>query len=48
MKYNFDEIISRTGTNAMSIEGYQNYLFGPDVTINNPYDDFVRMWVADM
>ena len=48
MKYNFDEIINRAGTNAMSIEGYQNYLFGPNQVLNNPYDDYIRMWVADM
>ena len=41
MQYNFDEIISRAGTNAEKYEGAHLY---------NPYlsTDFIPLWVADM
>jgi len=47
--YNFDEIIDRRHTNAMSTDGFREYLFH-DKTIIFPYKDeeFIRMWVADM
>ncbi|MDR2528306.1 MAG: PatB family C-S lyase [Synergistaceae bacterium] len=49
MRYDFDEIIDRKGTNAMSVEGFRQYIFHDD-RIQFPYkdDEFVRMWVADM
>lgn len=48
--YNFDEIIDRRNTNAMSTDGFRGYIFGADNSIKFPYKDeeFIRMWVADM
>lgn len=50
MKYNFDEIIDRKGTNAMNTDGFRQYIFNADETLKFPYEDdeFIRMWVADM
>jgi cystathionine beta-lyase len=49
MPYNFDEIIDRTGTNAMNTDGFRDYLFqGADLTFPYADDEFIRMWVADM
>lgn len=50
MKYNFDKIIDRQNTNAMSFEGYKEYLFNNSSQLNIPYDerDIIKMWVADM
>lgn len=50
MKYNFDEIINRQGTNAMSVSGYREYLFGNNPDIDLPFkdDEFISMWIADM
>ncbi len=50
MKYDFDKIIDRTGTHAMSLEGYEDYLFGETegLDIKYPPEDMIRMWVADM
>lgn len=50
MKYNFDEIIERRGTNAMNTDGFRDYIFHADESMTFPYEDdeFVRMWVADM
>lgn len=50
MKYNFDEIIERRGTNAMNTDGFREYIFHADDTMTFPYKDeeFVRMWIADM
>ena len=41
MKYNFDEIINRVGTQCAKYDGAKTI---------NPYlsDDFIPMWVADM
>ena len=48
--YYFDEIIDRKNTNALSTDGFRNYIFGDDGSMKFPYadDEFVRMWVADM
>ncbi|MEH7417304.1 hypothetical protein V7266_18700 [Neobacillus drentensis] len=49
--YNFDEIIDRRKTNAMSTDGFRGYIFGDnDGLMTFPYKDeeFIRMWVADM
>lgn len=48
--YNFDEIIDRRNTNAMSTDGFRGYIFGADDATEFPYKDeeFIRMWVADM
>lgn len=50
MKYNFDEIIDRRGTNCMNTDGFREYIFHADETMQFPYRDeeFVRMWIADM
>ena len=48
--YSFDKVINRTGTNAMSLEGYRGYLFDVDEDLSGKYteEDFIPMWVADM
>ncbi|MEL6719858.1 MAG: PatB family C-S lyase [Bacteroidota bacterium] len=50
MQYNFDQIIDRQHTNAMSVEGYEDYLFGEEtaLAITHEKKDLIRMWVADM
>lgn len=50
MKYDFDEIIDRKGTNAMNTEGFREYIFHAPASMRFPYtdDEFIRMWVADM
>ena len=50
MNYNFDQIINRQNTNAMSVDGFQEYLFGKDVEIDLPCEqhELLSMWVADM
>ena len=51
MPYDFDEVIDRTGTNAMKLEGFRDYIFhDPDGTMSFPYadDEFIHIWVADM
>lgn len=50
MKYNFDEIIDRKGTNAMNTDGFRDYIFHAPPTMKFPFadDEFIRMWVADM
>ena len=49
-KNQFDQIIDRKGTNAMSLEGYRGYLFDPDEDLSGKYPEaeFIPMWVADM
>lgn len=48
--FNFDEIIDRRGTNALSTDGFRDYIFHADESMVFPYRDeeFIRMWVADM
>ncbi len=50
MTYNFDEIIDRKQTNALSIEGFRGYLFGDYENLEFPLpdQDLIKMWVADM
>ncbi len=50
MKYNFDEIIDRRNTNAVSLGGYRNYLFGGSDAFDSDYADeeLIAMWIADM
>jgi cystathionine beta-lyase len=49
-KYQFNKVINRIGTGAMSISGYRGYLFEPDEDLSGKYaeKDFIAMWVADM
>ena len=48
--FNFDEIIDRRNTNALAIEGYQNYLFDAETTLRLPCEkhELISLWVADM
>ncbi|MCR5175618.1 MAG: aminotransferase class I/II-fold pyridoxal phosphate-dependent enzyme [Anaerovibrio sp.] len=50
MKFNFDEIVDRTNTNALNTDGFRGYIFhaGPEKKFPYKDDEFVRMWVADM
>lgn len=50
MDYTFDEIIDRTGTNALNTDGFRDYIFHAPPDMQFPYQDheFIRMWVADM
>ncbi len=49
-KYQFNQVLERKGTNAMSVEGYRGYLFDPEEDLSGAYpeEDFIKMWVADM
>ncbi len=50
MKYDFDEIINRQDTNAMSVHGFRDYLFKGVKNLQLPCadDQLVSMWIADM
>ncbi|HWQ09260.1 MAG TPA: hypothetical protein VN436_09140, partial [Holophaga sp.] len=50
MRYDFDEIIDRRGTNALNTDGFRDYIFHapPDMAFPFKDDAFIRMWVADM
>ncbi|OHV24722.1 putative C-S lyase [Rhizobium sp. RMa-01] len=51
MSFDFDRIISRHGTNALSAEGFESYLFGGGenaAVVSVPRSDLISMWVADM
>jgi cystathionine beta-lyase len=50
MRYDFDEIIDRKGTNALNTDGFRDYIFhaAPDMAFPFRDDEFIRMWVADM
>ena len=50
MEYDFDKLIDRTHTNAVSVEGFRDYLFGEydKVDFSVPDHDLIKMWVADM
>jgi cystathionine beta-lyase len=50
MKYDFDKIINRHGTNAMSTDGYKDYLFAgiDDIRFPCADDAVLSMWIADM
>ncbi len=50
MDFNFDEIIDRQNTNAMSLGGYRDYLFNGSTDFNSKYadEDLIPMWIADM
>jgi cystathionine beta-lyase len=50
MTYNFDELIDRRNTNAMSLGGYRDYLFGGGDDFDSDFadEDLIPMWIADM
>ena len=50
MTYNFDETIDRQNTNALSEEGYRDFVLRnePDAVLPYAEDDLIKMWVADM
>lgn len=51
MHHDFDRLIPRFGTNASAVEGYEEYLLGPNserLALDRPQEDIIQMWVADM
>lgn len=47
--FGFDEVIDRSNTNALSVEGYSEYLFGKKNSGNQcGHKGLIRMWIADM
>lgn len=50
MTYNFDEIIDRQNTNALSEEGYRDFVLRNEPEAILPYaeSELIKMWVADM
>jgi len=46
----FDQIIDRSNTNSLAIEGFVDYLFKGDVSksFSSDYTGLISMWVADM
>ncbi|KLG06208.1 aminotransferase [Enterobacter cloacae subsp. cloacae] len=50
MKYDFDAVVDRTGTDSLTVDGWREYMFGdhespvPEV----PASGFINLWVADM
>lgn len=50
MTYDFNTIIDRRNTNAMSVDGFRNYLFNENDQLDFKCadDEFVSMWIADM
>lgn len=50
MRYNFDEIIDRSGTNSLSYDGWKQYIFQATADTEFPFkdEDYIRLWVADM
>lgn len=49
MQYDFDQIVDRTGTNALNTDGFREYLFqGSDLALPYTDNELIRMWVADM
>ena len=50
MKYDFDNKVDRSGTNAAKLIGYKSYIFHADDTMELPFkdDEFIHLWVADM
>jgi len=50
VKYDFDEVIERKGTNALNTDGFREYMFqgAGDVVFPCADDEVIRMWVADM
>lgn len=45
--FDFDKVIDRQGTNALAIEGFEDYLFGRPCPITERRD-LLQLWVADM
>lgn len=50
MKYNFDEIIPRNGTNSINHDGWKPHLLQkhPDERLPFADESYIRMWIADM
>ena len=50
MSSDFDKVISRSGTNAIAVDAFRNYLLGDYDDLQLPCDDAnaIPMWVADM
>lgn len=49
-KYPFDTVIDRSNTNALTRDGFRDYLFNnaTDIQFPVPDDELIPMWVADM
>ena len=51
MKYDFDQIVDRSNTNALKRDGWREYIFGDPEgkkQFNFKDEEFIHMWVADM
>ena len=50
MRYDFDEIVDRSGTNAVSTDGYRGGILRTEPGEALPWrdDEYIRLWVADM
>mgnify|MGYP000954383057 FL=1 len=50
MKYDFDEIVDRAGTDSLTVDGWREYMFGAheDRVPEVPANGFINLWVADM
>ncbi len=50
MKFDFDRVPDRQGTNALALEGYRDYLFGEGADLQRVAEpqDLIQLWVADM
>lgn len=50
MPHNFNKVINRKNTNAMSLLGFREYLFGETegLKLPCPDDELISMWIADM
>ncbi|QUG75350.1 aminotransferase class I/II-fold pyridoxal phosphate-dependent enzyme [Erwinia sp. E602] len=50
MRYDFDEIVDRSGTDSLTIEGWREYMFGGHTggLPSAPEGGFINLWVADM
>lgn len=48
--FDFDRIISRKNTHALTADNYRGYIWNnaPGLTFDWPEEDFIHMWVADM
>lgn len=49
MKYNFDQVIDRKGTNSQNVEGFRQYMFsGNKEKFCCEDHELIRLWIADM
>ncbi len=50
MSYNFNEIIDRKNSNAISVDGFRDFILkdNPNAELSYEDDHLIKMWVADM